>query len=235
MWLVLAHADDGGAWWAAQGLQARGLQPLELWTPLDLRSFVWNHHLTVDGVTTTITGAGTRSIASDELCGVLNRLPSTPQPPPSRILDADRRYAEEELFAFHLSWLAALGCPVVNRPSPRGLCGTVIEAFELRVLAARRSLPVVAMQESSRRPPGFVVEEPSYAHEVWLCREKCFGSALASEVGDACREIAKELGLDLAVFRFTDEGRLLHIDILPDLAAGGEDLLDALAAAMKRP
>jgi hypothetical protein len=68
MWLVLCSAQDVSALWAYQGLQARGLRPLELVTAEMLPySLKWDHRLGAAGAGTSITLADGRVIKSDAM------------------------------------------------------------------------------------------------------------------------------------------------------------------------
>jgi hypothetical protein len=84
---------------------------------------------------------------------VFNRLRTAPVPHFQNARPADRDYAQMELFALLLSWLASLRCQVVNRPSPQALGGCAWSEFAWRHLAAQAGLPVPPMRltSSSRR------------------------------------------------------------------------------------
>ena len=138
MWLVLCASTDVSALWAAQGLNARGLEPLEVVSAEMLaQSQRWEHRVGAKGVTIDITQADGRRLRSDTVRGVLNRLVSVPYAPLLLAHPADRDYASQELTAFFLSWLYALSLPVINRPTPQGLAGQWRHRSEWLWLAAQ--------------------------------------------------------------------------------------------------
>ena len=74
MWLMFAAADDPSALWAAEGLRARGVKPLEWITPQMLAGARrWEPLRDTQGAFFEITLAG-RCIHSSAVQGVLNRL-----------------------------------------------------------------------------------------------------------------------------------------------------------------
>jgi hypothetical protein len=62
-------------------------------------------------------------IPEREITGVLTRTPWVTRHELPQIEEADRDYVAAEIYAFLLSWLASLNCPVVNRPMPGRLAG----------------------------------------------------------------------------------------------------------------
>src|SRR5689334_12216646 len=124
MWLVLCDARDLAALWAARGLAARGLAPVEIVTAdLLATALRWEHEVSAREVGWSAALADSRVIRSDDVRGVLNRLERAPAGQSDLTAPGDRDYARQELHAFALSWLTALACPVLNPASPAGLCG----------------------------------------------------------------------------------------------------------------
>src|SRR5205807_6392049 len=131
-----------------QGLQARGLQPLELVTAEALSaSRVWEHRVTTNDVHICVTLADGRKLDSRFVRGTLNRLTLLP----THHFDAspDRDYAVQEFSAFCMSWLNALSGPVLNPVSPQGLCGAWRHVSEWVWLAAQAGLPTPAYGQTS--------------------------------------------------------------------------------------
>src|ERR1051325_539259 len=98
MWLVLCGGNDLPALWAARGLRARGLQPLEIITPEALayhRRFV--HRLTASQPCVSLALSDGRVMNSAAVCGTLNRLQSVPSGHLRGANATDRQYAEQEL------------------------------------------------------------------------------------------------------------------------------------------
>src|SRR6266568_3968496 len=109
MYLVLGSSDDPSVQWVVHGLQARGLAPLE-WVSAEMlaRALRWEHSLGAAGVRLAVTLADGRTIHSDAIRGVVNRLVSVPTEGLHAAHPLDRDYAVQELAAFFLSWLHAL-------------------------------------------------------------------------------------------------------------------------------
>src|SRR5437762_118469 len=142
MWLLLCDRGDLPALWAYQGLGARGLA-LELVTTELLRHALgWGHRLGREGTTVRIELADGRTIDSGRIRGVLNRVAFVP-PPAAGTVGPDQAYAQQELHAFWLSWLASLPGPILNPPSPQGLGGPWYDQTEWLMLAARARLATV--------------------------------------------------------------------------------------------
>ena len=79
MWLILCSGEDASAFWAHRGLQARGLNPLELVTADMLTNNAkWEHRVGTDGAYINITLADGRVIDNRKVRGVLNRLTHVP-------------------------------------------------------------------------------------------------------------------------------------------------------------
>lgn len=114
---VVADAADGEAAALAERWESAGAM---LVTPFDLSRPGW---------AVEFPGAGPRFVAGGEvrrtadLSGVVVRLPAVLPGHLPHIRRPDRDYASAEMTAFLAYWLAALRCPVVNRPSPTFLLG----------------------------------------------------------------------------------------------------------------
>lgn len=117
----------------------------------------WHHVLDSGNVGTELTLSDGRRIASDRVAVVFQRMQQLDMPQFERSKPDDREYAVTEMQALLLSWLAGLSCPVVNRASPRGLCGADRSRLEWMTLAARAGLPtrgseLVSEARRFRRP-----------------------------------------------------------------------------------
>ena len=230
MWLVLCDRTDHAALWAARGLAARGLVPLELVTADALAyALRWEHRVGAGGASIAIDLADGRRIEGERVRGVLNRLVSVPSAHLRHAAAADADYAAHELAAFFLSWLAALPCRVLNAPTAQGLCGRWRHRSEWLALAAAAGLPIASFRVDGAAPDSgtwnaaravLVVEGEAVADgaPAALCRGCVRLAALAD---------ARVLGVD-----FDDAWRVEGATPLPDLRTGGERGLDLLAAAL---
>jgi len=235
-WLVLAPTLDEAARWAAERLPAAGIAPLMMVTDQDLAGATWRHQLDHDGATTAIALADGRVIDSGDLRGTLNRLTHVPPGLVDGMAFDDRAYAHQELSALVLSWLASMPGPVVNPPDPRGLCGAWRPSSEWAMLAAEAGLcpaPVRVNGEIERQDvPGGWQSWPPYApvpEDVIVAGEAVFaGRELDETTIAACRCLAARAGTPLLGLAFNAEG-MSGATPLPDLRAGGDDLVAALA------
>jgi hypothetical protein len=242
MWLVLCPADDESALWAYQGLQLRGLEPLELVTTEALASGVlWEHRVGADGACISIRLADGRSIRDADVRGVFNRLVFAPSESLLLIHPVDRDYVQQELHSFFLSWLHALPRPMINRPSPTGLSGQWRHISEWIYLAARAGLPAPYYRQSSRDFTdglGVAGRLPTAGpvHTVISIGGTLVGAPVPPSIGDGCRRLAGLAGTALLGVEFTmgpdGEWTFAGATPRPDLRLGGEPLLDALARAL---
>jgi hypothetical protein len=238
MWLVLCEDHDEAALWACKGLAARGLDAVELVTSRSLWSATrWVHRLGVAGSGLEVTLADGREICSGEVRGTLNRLLSAWSPQVDLARDGDREYAIQEIHAFYVSWLLALGGPMLNRPHMQGLSGRWRHSSEWLALGARAGLPARPRALDSDEPPPWTAPDDPDAQTVITAGGRVIGAPSADLVA-GCRRLAELSGTPLlgTTFRRDGSGRkgwhLVGATPHPDLRLGGEPLLDALAAAL---
>jgi hypothetical protein len=239
----LCEADDVAALWAYQGLQARGLAPLELISAQMLeRGVRWEHRLGADGVSITISLTQDRTIRGDAIRGVLNRLVTVPTGWLLKVEAEDRNYATQELAAFFLSWLYALPAPVLNRPTPQGLSGSWRRLSEWVWLAARAGLPTPAYRRSSRDYINEGGSQKSFAgsdavNTVIIIEGHVVSRSAPPDIIRGCQRLAKLANIALLGVEFVEgsEGHWTFANAvpLPDLQLGGEVLLDVLAAVLR--
>jgi len=244
MWLVLCTSNDAPALWAYQGLEARGLAPLELVSAEMLAySLRWEHRIGADGVCINITLADGRMIRNDTVRGVLNRLISVPHEHLHLADSADRTYATQELTALYLSWLRALPQPVINQPTPQGLSGQWRHISEWVWLASKAGLPTPEYRQSGNDrveetlverkivPPGTPV------NTVIVLAGDVVGVPAPAEICEGCLRLAELSGTSLLGVEFVPDsagnwtfaGATPH----PDLRLGGQALLDVLASVLR--
>jgi len=240
MYLVLGSSADESATWAAGGLRERGLEPLE-WVSLDQLAAArrWEHRVGAAGAGIDFTLADGREIRGAEVRGTLNRLACAPGAGGEWAHPADRDYATHEIAAFFLGWLAALPPPVLNPPTPQGLCGAWRHPSQWCLLAARAGLPTAGYRQDSRDPDGG--ERPDAAtsspHRFYVVGDEVVGGPLPDGVRRGCRQLARLAGAPLLAvdLALDDDGRWSFAAASPfaDLVPGGEALLDALAHALR--
>ncbi|MER7112090.1 hypothetical protein [Streptomyces sp. NPDC000229] len=237
MWLVLCDREDQAARWVGTELRERGLDPVELVDSGTLtRSVRSVHRIEEDRASFEITLPDGRTLASDDVEGVLNRLTYAPVEHLVFASEADTRYAVAEVSALVLSWLQCLAPVTVNRPSPLGLCGAWRSPAEWSVLAAGAGLPVAPLRLSSEG--GTTATTKAAARTVVVLGEHVFGCGAIPALRPACRRLARAAGADLlGVDLELDEkhgARFAGATLLPDLRIAGTALVARLHAYLTR-
>lgn len=245
MWLVLCASSDHSALWAYRGLQVRGLTPLHLISAEMLAySLRWEHRLQGNGVSLRFTLPDGRIIRSDEVQGVLNRLTYVPISHLQLANPSDREYAAQELLAFFMSWLYALPQPVLNRPTPQGLCGRSRHASEWVWLASHAGLPTPRYRQTSHgddrmnaaRLAGKLVPSGTPVVTLIVVKGQVVGAPAPPAVVSGCRWLAELAESDLLGVEFAQaptRWTFAGATPVPDLRLGGSAVLDALALALK--
>lgn len=242
-WLVVAAEGDEAACWAAERLALAGLEPLVVVTDVDLARAIWDHRVGSDGAASLLTLDDGRVVDSGEIKGTLNRLQAAPMTP---LAAEDREYGFHEISALLMSWLASLSGPVLNAPDTRGLAGAWRPAAEWAVLAAEvglRAAPVTVDTELAW--PGDEMgwrAWPPYApvaEDVIVVGEAVFAAEPMDEATiGACRRLAALaetplLGLAFSCATCGGSPEIVGVTPLPDLRAGGDEVIEALVLALR--
>ena len=243
--LVLCEPDDTAALWAAEGLRRRVRGAVDVVTGSMLVAAArWEHRLRGEVAEVDITLADGRRISSGHARPVLNRLRFVPTFQLATMAGDDRDYAAQEFQALFLSWLWAHPGPMLNRPSPQFLAGHWRHPAAWAALAARAGLSAPPYRQRSDDPPAGPAV-PSAAGGQGSGRppvtvlvvggQVVAGQAAAAPPLEACRRLAELTGDELLGIELVplERGRweLRSATPVPDLRAGGEPLLDALARA----
>lgn len=243
MYLILASSTDLPAFWAAQGLAARGLAPVEMVTAEALVSAPYWEHRVGNGSRTAlrISLPDGRFLDASAVRGTLNRL--TAVPAGFLRTSADHSYAHQELYAFFLSWLNALPGPLLNPPAPQGLCGRWRPSSEWVWLAGQAGLATAPFRQSSREtPPKLFGEKPllppgSVGSTVLVAAGRISGAAAPRDVLAGCLRLAELAETPLLGIDFADgpagPWTFAGATPWPDLRLGGEPFLSHLAAALR--
>ncbi len=239
MKLVLCHSTDRPALWAYRELQAAGVEPLEIITAEALAySLIWEHRLGTGETCVRVRLGDGRVIDSDDVQGVLNRLVYVPLEHWQLGTPADRDYVTQEFTAFYLSWLYALPCPVISRPTPLGRAGRWLHASQWALLAQQAGLPVPAYHETTDDPPDDTggmarLAGPGLTRTtVITIAGEVTGAVAPPSVVHGCLRLAELaqaelLGID---FSLRPDGQWLFAGAspLPALDLGGSALISAL-------
>ncbi|MEU3653520.1 hypothetical protein AB0E67_11940 [Streptomyces sp. NPDC032161] len=236
MWLVLCDPEDQAARWVRTGLRERGPDPVELVDSEMLTRSVRSAHCIEEGrasFETTLPDG--RTLASDDIDGVLNRLTYAPVEHLVFASAVDTCYAMAEMSALVLSWLQCLAPVTVNRPSPLGLSGAWRSPAEWSVLAAGAGLPVAPLRLSGESP---TAAGKAAARTVVVLGEHVFGGEAVPDLVPACRRLARAAGADLmGVGLELDDrhgARFAGATLLPDLRIAGPALVARLHAYLTR-
>jgi hypothetical protein len=226
MWLLLCDRSDRSALWAFRALRAHGLTLELVSTSVLMCALTWEHRLSSKSTALRIGLADGRTINGDDVSGVLNRVVALPDELPQAARN-DRDYAFQELQAFWLSWLNGLACPVLNRPSPRGLSGPWIDETEWRTFAARAGL--VTDPYSSGATNG----RPRMTRQRLVITGELVGPA-PDAVKAGCRRLAEATDASILGVEFAANGGWAFVRATPhpDLTIGGTRGIELLAAAL---
>ena len=238
MLVVVAGRHDATARAFAERHAAVGAALL---TPDDLSRPGWRFALGADGPrpdgTAVVAG---RIVENGAIRGVLTRLPRVDETELPEIVPEDRAYVAAEMTAFLLAWLAALPCPVLNRPTPTCLGGPNWWTERWVHLAHRLGIPArpvrhLADPESPADDAGVVPPDADGADRgavsatpaatdpspvtVTVVGRRCFGTT-DRRLATAARRLATAARADLLAVRFdgSDDPRLLTATPWPDLA-----------------
>jgi hypothetical protein len=217
MIIVFAQEHDDSAKSLVRRWKDRGAR---LMVPADLSRAGWSCLSRDPGRSRcTIEGA---SHDSSEIQGVLVRLPGVLASDLPHIASSNRSYVASEMTAFLVYWLSVLRCPVLNRPTPRSLCGPgwypehwlhYAAQAGLRVQPTHRSIKL-----SSIDHPRWPEHSEPFA-ELTLVGDASFGNT-GPELTAKARALAVTAGIDLVKFRFdgpSADACFLQADLCPPL------------------
>lgn len=192
MYAIIASEADA----QAAALAARWAnEPARRLTPRDLSRPGWRHHVGTRGEEWAVIGG--ERVRTDDLRGVITRLPLVQEQDLGHIAAADREYVAAEMTAFLLSWLTGLECPVLNRPTVTSLMGKNVSRERWLVLAGRAGLAV------ARGPLGSDVEKPRTGGAVTVVGDRWIGDhGVAEALGEGAVRLARVAGLSLCTVRF---------------------------------
>lgn len=241
MWLVICDPHDAAALWAARGLRARGLTPLELVAPMEL-ACAERFELRIGGVgpaEAQATLASGLHLCSASVRGCLNRCTPLPHPMLLRLGPIDRDYLQAEWEAVLLAWLGAFDetSAIVNAAQPWALGGRAIHPLSWAGLAQRAGLDTPPARCGASGP-----EAPRPDLDDRLTTHLVMGGRTFPPAPKPCEAALQRLqqasGLRLLgatlAHRSAASPRFCGGDAMPDLRLGGEPFLDLLASELGR-
>jgi hypothetical protein len=236
MILVLCEVEDFAGLWAAGRLKARGLSVEIVTAPVVSCALRWEHRIDSSGTASVAIELGDgRKVCSRDRVGVLNRLSFVPTARFDQVAGIDRDYAVQEMNALFMSWLHALPGPMVNRPSPQGLCGSWRHRSVWAAMAHKAGLAIQPYKQSCRDDPDaqWNCSQSDAGATVFAVGERVVAPGwMPAEVSNGCRRLAAAAGVSMLGIEFVP-GRDGRFEVagatpLPDLTRGGEPLIDAL-------
>jgi hypothetical protein len=242
--LIIAEPGDAPALWLRSALSEAQDRPVRLTTPVQLlcsRSIV--HRLgsgpgrAGDGFI-FVDRAGAR-IDSADVEAVVNRIAAPPQLRAGWAGETERRYAEEELYAFLLGWLASIDRPVLNPPSPDCLGGAFHGPLAWRQFAADSGLwaSPAALTPGRAEPPAEESEGAPVPAFHFALDGRLIGPPLPGAMRDRLLAFAQLWGTRLLqIHSRAEEGRrrLAGATAFADYRLGGPKLVRAIARALAR-
>ena len=170
------------------------------------------------------------TLDSDSITSVVNRLEWLPDAHLARANATDRSYIQQELQAIWSSWISALPCPVINRPTAISMSGPTFHPAVWQHYAALAGLPTADMIYDSEQPEPVATVT---MHSVIVCQDQCHSTSLSPELFDACLNLAEYTGFDMLELLFGQQpdGTVVfsYASPIPDLSRAGNRLIAQMA------
>jgi hypothetical protein len=164
--------------------------------------------------------ASGRKISQRQISGVLVRLPYISEAELPHIASTDRSYVAAEMGAFLLSWLSALPCPILNRPTPTCLAGPYWRQPQWLYAAAELGIPACTTVASAGALESPLSDYWTPRITVTVVGEQCFGTE-DERLMTQTRSLAAAAGADLLAVHFLQQNgvaRFLGVDLVPDVS-----------------
>ncbi|QGQ19432.1 hypothetical protein GC089_09570 [Cellulomonas sp. JZ18] len=240
MWLVLCTPEDDSALWLYRRLRALERTPVRLVDQASLSMpLAVEHRVGRDAPSTRLTLADGGELDAAGVGGVVNRLTGLTPHHLALAAPEDQEYALAELYAFALSWLHALPCPVVNPATPLGLGGPAAPPSRWVLQAQRCGLRTRPYRVDDTDPAAARFPDPGGTGlrrrgdvDVLVVGDRVVPGHLPTELHAACVRLARCAGVPLLglTFRRDADGWCLHdVQVRPDLRVGGDAGVAALA------
>lgn len=230
MIVFLCNPDDITARMFVAKLRRRHGVDAQIITPQELVYAPDMQHL-LDGpeVYSAVTLKTHGMLDSASITGLVNRVDFLPDAHLVTVSPTDRTYMQQELLAIWSSWISALPCPVINRPTATSMVGPVYHPAIWHHYAAAVGLPVAQMTYNTDLPDPVT---PVPLQSVIVCQGTCYNALLPTDLFSACSELAAYVGLDMVELFFGSGTRGIvfsYASPIPDLSRATTDLITQVA------
>jgi hypothetical protein len=206
-------AEALAAQWSASGYVAG------LLTPRDLATSGWRHYVDGKGPASSVIQRSV--IKTERIIGVVTRMPSVFDNDLPEIVPEDRTYVAAEMTAMLLSWLLALRCPVINRPTATCLAGPYWSTERWLMAARDLQIPTLPFRRSIRigKPP-WTTPPAAGGVSLTVIGKRVFGDA-SPELASRALKLAELADCDLLAATFDHPGPDAHFvgaHLCPDVS-----------------
>ncbi|MBS1912809.1 MAG: hypothetical protein JST22_12545 [Bacteroidetes bacterium] len=223
MIVIVTEPDDRAAMELAARLSCDGARPL---LPRDLSNAGWVFDCDAPDLSTACIGG--ERIPCSAIDAVVGRLPVLlPQHLP-HIAAADRDYVAQEMTAFLLVWLAALQCPMFNRPTPCNLMGPAWHSNQWRAAAVRAGFRLAGPRPDSALE-GAAASDGATVRVTVVGNRVLGASCVEKEAIAGALRLAESAGCDLVTLLLIRDGMSCRfLDAYPSADLGDETVCEAL-------
>ena len=215
MLIILASRHDPTARWLADEWTGHGAALL---TCEDLSSGGWEHDVSAPQKGRICVGG--HAVAQSDVRAVLTQLPSVSTAEIPGVVEYDREYVAQEMMAFLIAWLAALGPRAVNRPTPYCLMGPHWRQERWIKTARELGLPTSPMARHAAPRGTSPAPSAPEAASVTVVGRLAFsadGSPAPASQRDAAVRLASAAAADLLAVRFAEDDAVVDAHLWPDL------------------
>ncbi len=226
---LCSPGDVSARWFVAElvrqhGVAAQIITPQELVYAPDMQ-----HRLDGAEAFSSVTLKSHGTLDSASITGVVNRLEYLPDAHLANVTATDRAYMQQELLAIWSSWISALPCPVINRPTAISMSGPMFHPAIWQHNAAAAGLPSAHMIYDADLPDPM---PPPPVQSAIVCQGQCHSTSVSPDLFGACCDLADYVGLDMleVLFGHGPDGMVFsYASPIPDLSHADASLIAQMA------
>ena len=230
MLIFLCTPGDMSARWFVAELRRRHGVAAQIVTPQELvYAPDMQHRLDGAEATSSVTLKTHGTLDSASITGLVNRVDFLPDAHLATVNATDRSYMLQELLAIWSSWISALPCPVINRPTATSMAGPMYHPAIWCHNAAAVGLPVAHMVYDTDLPDPVT---PTPVQSAIICQGQCHSTSVPAYLFGACCDLAAYVGLDMVELFFGSgpNGTVFsYASPIPDLSHANAGLIDQVA------